>query len=219
MITDVVEAGTVVHLDFNHLGGAWPEMEDEHPAVVLTPASRQNGGTIIVVPLSSKLANADNPNAVEITHKALAAASPTGRTFAICNLPVALALSRPGLEIYRGKRAMTGNRHQFYQIGGDDLKMIRGVVMKQFWDNREFRRLLEHSRLFELLQERHAKIQRKTSQRKARKPSPKATVTTALGEGRSLLRKRELGGTRIQRSSGPKPMAPRPANRDGSKPS
>lgn len=218
-ITDeVVQAGTVLHFDFDALGGVWPEMQGAHPAVVLTPVGRQKNRTVIVVPLSSKTANAGNPAAVELEHRELCRASPTGRAFAICNLPVTLALDREGLAYYRGERKTKGNELPRFQIGGDDLKMIRALVMEQMWNAREFHALIGHSRLFEMLRERREATRKKTATW-SRKHGPKSNGALKSngappGERNRGKRASKSDGRHLPRSLGPMPGARRPMPRD-----
>lgn len=130
---DSVRAGTVLHFDFRALRGKSPEFYDKHPAVVISPTVRQRDRTVIVVPLTSEVANASNASAVEIFHADLNRLSPTRRTFAICNLPVALALRRPSLDYYRSVRHPLGGQQPHFEIRGEDLSRIRAKVVEQLY--------------------------------------------------------------------------------------
>lgn len=133
ILEDSVRAGTVLHFDFRALRGKSPEFYDKHPAVVISPTVRQRDRTVIVVPLTSEVANASNASAVEIFHTDLNRLSPTRRTFAICNLPVALALRRPSLDYYRSVRHPLGGQQPHFEIRGEDLSRIRAKVVEQLY--------------------------------------------------------------------------------------
>ncbi len=152
MISDrSVRAGTVLHFDFKVLRGVSPEFFAAHPAVVISPTARQKDRTLVVVPLTSEVSNAGNPSAVEIFHAELNRRSPTGRTFAVCNLPVALALKRPSLHYYRREvrpasedeamatgdwpldSAQPDHAQPHYELRGEDLGRIRAKVVEHFY--------------------------------------------------------------------------------------
>ncbi len=131
MITEqAVRAGTVLHFDFKVLRGTAPEFHDQHPAVVISPTVRQRNRTVIIVPITSELSNESNPSAVEIFHAELNRRSPTGRTFAVCNLPVSIALKRPSLDYYRAGRPLAGNAQPHFEVRGEDLARIRAKVVE-----------------------------------------------------------------------------------------
>jgi len=134
MITEqAVRAGTVLHFDFKVLRGTAPEFHDQHPAVVISPTVRQRNRTVIIVPITSELSNESNPSAVEIFHAELNRRSPTGRTFAICNLPVSIALKRPSLDYYRAGRHLAGNAQPHFEVRGEDLARIRAKVVEHLY--------------------------------------------------------------------------------------
>ena len=136
MEDDRFNAGTLVHFDFSMLGGTWPEMTGRHPAVVISPRRMQKAGSVVIVPLSSSEArNANNANAVELTTESVVAATQTGRSFAICNLPVAISLDRRTLSYFetRGEGRNRGKRHK---VSSQDLRAIRVAVMKNILDPR-----------------------------------------------------------------------------------
>jgi uncharacterized protein YifN (PemK superfamily) len=123
MVHSAVPAGTVLFLDFNQLNLAKPEFEGAHPVMVLSPESKQKDGTAIVIPLTSAVTNAHNMGAVEITNESFIRTSPTGRSFAICDKPVTVALSR--LQPFRAGRRAGVNYQPNYQIKGEDLANAR----------------------------------------------------------------------------------------------
>ncbi|MEO1709358.1 MAG: type II toxin-antitoxin system PemK/MazF family toxin [Pseudomonadota bacterium] len=136
MEDDRFNAGTLVHFDFSMLGGTWPEMTGRHPAIVISPRRMQKAGSVVIVPLSSSEArNANNANAVELTTESVVATTQTGRSFAICNLPVAISLDRRTLTYFetRGEGRNRGKRHK---VSSQDLRAIRIAVLKNILDPR-----------------------------------------------------------------------------------
>jgi uncharacterized protein YifN (PemK superfamily) len=147
LLLEPVDAGTIVHFDFDELGGHYPEIRGAHPAVVVTPRERQAGGLIVVVPLTSSLANYNNPTAVEVFHRAFNSVSPTGRTFALCGLAISIARERPSLDYYVEGRDQTRNRRPKYRLSGRDLEAVRLKVSEQHWPRRQFARMLVPEKL------------------------------------------------------------------------
>ncbi len=176
MILEPINEGTVIHLNFSDLYGHFgpPEMIGPHPALVLTPKERQREtGTMIVVPLTSVEANESNPHAIEIlSHEALRRANKksdrngSARSFALCNLPVAIAVGRPGVSKFT-KDGKSGSNHQpGFRISGAELDMIQMAVYRLFFRTEKHLETFlknEFDRIWSLLEERlsHSREQKK----------------------------------------------------------
>ena len=96
-----IAQGTILHFNFSDLGGRAPEFVGNHPAIVLSPADHQRQGLVVVVPVSSNVSNAYDDYAVELTHRHLTKTSDTGRSFAVCDMPVTISLDRASLNYHR----------------------------------------------------------------------------------------------------------------------
>ncbi|MCI4660603.1 MAG: type II toxin-antitoxin system PemK/MazF family toxin [Neomegalonema sp.] len=148
---DGYDAGTVVHFDFSEIGAIHPEMTGKHPAVVVSHKRMQQGGSVILVPLTSKInGNAGRDYVVEITNQSFLRYSPSGRSFALCDKPTSVALKRPSLDYYEIKPREGANRGERFRIGRDDLKMIRLAVLRCMLPDRELKSLLTEDNSDEL---------------------------------------------------------------------
>ena len=220
MITDHnVRAGTVLHFDFKALRGNAPEFYDQHPVVVISPTARQKDRTVIVVPLPSVISNEDNTSAVEIFHREFNACSPTKRTFAVCNLPIAISLKRPALDFYR--ICTNGPREARFEIRGEDLSRIRAKVVAHFYTDADLRSdVTLHDLVGGRAEARFISI-RSGGGRALRTPSvtggsrndiwrplPKAQIGAALKRPAALANRAQRRG--LLRSNGPRPENPRP---------
>lgn len=158
MVHSTVRAGTVFFFDFNELNLAKPEFEGTHPVLVLSPESKQKDGTAIIVPITSAVTNANNIGAVEITNASFTRTSPTGRSFAVCDKPCSVALSR--LRPFKTGRRAWANYQPNYQITGEDLANIRMAFFGAVNSEDDIRRLSNQgafTRLWNKLKERQKK--------------------------------------------------------------
>lgn len=153
MLFEFPQAGDVVQIDFSEFGGEQSEMMGVHPALVVSPASlSRSSGTVWIVPLTTAAANARNESAVELQPERstrsgqgineLLAASPTGRTFAVCNQARAVSLDRPSLRFFDGNRKLRRNSLPRFRVRGENLRLVRLHLMQQFMPETEFRSLL-----------------------------------------------------------------------------
>jgi uncharacterized protein YifN (PemK superfamily) len=162
MVHSTVPAGTVLFLDFDRLNLAKPEFEGAHPVMVLSPESKQKDGTAIVIPITSAVTNANNIGAVEITNESFVRTSPSGRSFAICDKPITVALSR--LAPFKAGRRPGVNYQPNYQIKGEDLANARIAFFRAVNADDDFKRLLSNgalSRLWGKLKERQRRSRAK----------------------------------------------------------
>lgn len=183
MLSGPVEAGTVLHFDFDDLDGCFPEMTGKHPCISVRPKHRQKDGILWVVPLTSSVQNFNNPDAVEIFNTAFNRISPTGRTFAICNIVCPISMTRPSLDYYEEGRNATRetNRRPKYRIAGRDLALVRTAVARQLWDDAEYRRILNghYGSLWDWLKERLGKSKTLGRTRAGRKAKSASGETMA----------------------------------------
>jgi uncharacterized protein YifN (PemK superfamily) len=152
--------------NFDVLNLAKPEFVGEHPVLVLSPESKQKDGTAIIVPITSAVTNAHNGGAVEITNASFVRTSPTGRSFAVCDKPYTVALSR--LAPFKTGRRPGANYQPDYQIKGQDLANARMALFGAVQSEHDVRRLLPDGALFQLwnkLKERQ-KASRSAGQRR-----------------------------------------------------
>jgi uncharacterized protein YifN (PemK superfamily) len=166
MVHSAVPAGTVLFLDFDELNLAKPEFEGAHPVMVLSPESKQRDGTAIVIPITSAITNARNIGAVELTNETFVRTSPTGRSFAICDKPITVALSR--LDYFRAGRRPEVNYQPNYQIKGEDLANARMAFFRAVNADDDFKRLFANgalARLWSKLKERQRKSGANTQNR------------------------------------------------------
>jgi uncharacterized protein YifN (PemK superfamily) len=164
MVHSAVPAGTVLHFDFSELNLSKPEFVGEHPVLVLSPESKQKDGTAIIVPITSAISNAHNVGAVEITNSSFVRTSPTGRSFAICDKPYTVALSR--LAPFNVRRRQGANYQPNYQIRGQDLANARMALFGAVNSEPEVRRLFANGALVQLWSK--LKERQKASAREAR---------------------------------------------------
>ncbi len=225
MITEqAVRAGTVLHFDFKVLRGTAPEFHDQHPAVVISPTVRQRNRTVIIVPITSELSNESNPSAVEIFHAELNRRSPTGRTFAVCNLPVSIALKRPSLDYYRAGRPLVGNAQPHFEVRGEDLARIRAKVVEHLYTDAGLR---SDATLHDLIGanppvgHRPGNLRSISPQLVVRaKATPKSVIKKAMitrpASLPQLVTAYGAPGLSLLRSTGPLPGNPRPRPQHGS---
>jgi|GEM_PF-6806282 len=173
MVQSTVPAGTVLYLDFDQLNLEKPEFVGTHPVIVVSPESKQKDGTAIVVPLTSAATNAHNIGAVEITNKSLARTSPTGRSFAVCDKPLTVALSR--LRPFSVGRRSGVNYQPNYKIKGEDLANVRMSLFRAVHAEDEVRRLVADgplARLWAKLKERQKRSRKDTATNNGKYKSP-----------------------------------------------
>lgn len=167
MVHSAVPAGTVLFLNFDELNLEKPEFEGAHPVMVLSPESKQRDGTAIVIPITSAVTNATNIGAVELTNETFVRTSPTGRSFAICDKPVTVALSR--LQYFRAGRRAGANYQPNYQIKGEDLANARLAFFRAVHADDDFKRLFANgalARLWTKLKERQKRSRARADARR-----------------------------------------------------